>query len=132
MGAALLPPPTEGAEKEGRDREGRPTARFLVFVGPGAVALPAAFLFRSSAYSAAAMAVASEALSAIWPISVIASAGCAMMVSAKAPATAEDLAASATEALATVYVRAFLGAVTRARVTGVDTRDIMMFVTWST
>ena len=46
--------------------------------------------------------------------------------------TAEDLAASATEALATVCVRAFLGAVTRARVTGVDTRDIMMFVTWST
>lgn len=121
LGADLEPPPTEGAEMEGSDSEGRPTARFLVFFsGVGAF-----FFVWSSANCAAASALASEDLSAIWPSSFIASAGCASMVSASAPATAEDLAWSAEDALATVCVRTFLGAATRAATTGVATRDIM-------
>ena len=121
LGADLEPPPTEGAEMEGSDSEGRPTARFLVFFsGVGAF-----FFVWSSANCAAASALASADLSAIWPSSFIASAGCASMVSASAPATAEDLAWSAEDALATVCVRTFLGAATRAATTGVATRDIM-------
>ena len=88
---------------EGSENEGRPAARFLVF---GAAA--GAFFFTwSSANCAAASALASACLSAIWPSSFIASAGCASMVSASAPATAEDLAWSAEDALATVCVRTF-------------------------
>jgi hypothetical protein len=120
-GADLEPPPTEGAEMEGSDNEGRPAARFLVFGG----AAGAFFFTWSSANSAAASALASDCLSAIWPSSFIASAGCASMVSASAPATAEDLAWSAEDALATVCVRTFLGAATRAATMGVATRDII-------
>lgn len=50
------------------------------------------------------------------------------MVSASAPATAADLAASAAEALAVTVLRiAFLGAATRATESGVETRDIIVF-----
>lgn len=120
-GADLEPPPTEGAEMEGSENEGSPAARFLVFFsGVGAF-----FFVWSSANCAAASALASACLSAIWPSSFIASAGCASMVSASAPATAEDLAWSAEDALATVCVRTFLGAATRAATTGVATRDII-------
>ena len=70
-GADLEPPPTEGAEMEGSDNEGRPAARFLVFGG----AAGAFFFTWSSANSAAASALASDCLSAIWPSSFIAAWG---------------------------------------------------------
>ena len=122
--AGALRPPREGALKLGKEKP--PAARFLVLVGPAGVALLFDLLARSSAYSAAAIAFASDCLSAICPISVIARAGCAMMVSASVAATAPAFAESTTDAFATTCVRrAFLGADARASVTGVATRDII-------
>ena len=117
----------EGAEKEGREREGRPTARFLVFfTGAGAF-----FFARSSALRDAARSFAAADLSpsAIWPSSDAANAGWTSMVSASAPATAWDLAVSEADALAVTVLRtAFLGAATRAATMGVETRDIIFVV----